>query len=73
MMSTSYLIMQRELATMDNSQIKLWQPSNANIGDVFIADWCGSCARDNDDDKESCDICMRTMAFSPSDLEYPND
>lgn len=32
--------------TLRDRKIQLWQPSNATVGDAFIADWCGTCARD---------------------------
>lgn len=53
-----------------SDKIELWQPSNGTIGAIFIADWCGTCARDIE---ENCDICSRTMIFNITAPEYPKE
>ncbi|MDD3652440.1 hypothetical protein [Immundisolibacter sp.] len=60
-----------------------FRPSNGTIGDSFIADWCGRCARDKAlregvdieecDDNEVCDIVSRTMAYRTDEPEYPSE
>jgi hypothetical protein len=60
-----------------------FQPSSGTIGESFIADWCGNCARDKAlregididevDDNERCDIVGRTMAYNVADPEYPSE
>ncbi|HMM72824.1 MAG TPA: hypothetical protein PKC22_11520 [Rhodocyclaceae bacterium] len=45
---------------------KQWIPSNGTVGEAFLEDWCGTCARDRAmregvpydecDDTERCDI-----------------
>lgn len=60
-----------------------YQPSNGTEGDCFFASWCCQCTRDKtmsegksfDDcgDDEICLIIGDTMAYSPSDPEYPSE
>jgi len=58
-----------------------YQPSNGTEGECFFASWCNQCARDKSmngekdwDDcapNEICLIISNSMAYSPSDPEYP--
>jgi hypothetical protein len=60
-----------------------FQPSNHTVGQSFIAEWCGNCARDKAlreggaldecDDNQRCDIVGRTMAYNVDDTEYPDE
>lgn len=66
-----------------STPIKLFQPSNATVGEAFIADWCGRCKHDRvmngtvilDEagDDDFCQILGATMAFSPSSEESPRE
>lgn len=58
-----------------------YQPSNGTEGEYFFESWCCHCARDKAmregadfdecDDNEKCEIIALTMAFKPTDAEYP--
>ena len=60
-----------------------YQPSSGTDGECFFATWCYHCQRDKAmleganfddcDDDEKCEIIGNTMAFKPSDPEYPKE
>lgn len=62
---------------------KLYQPSNGTEGELFIEQWCGTCARDKPssegkpfdecDDDELCSILNDTLFYSVIDSEYPSE
>lgn len=54
-------------------EIVKWKPSNHNVGDSFIHDWCGSCVRGQVNDAEPCDILARTMWLEVEDPDYPEE
>ena len=62
--------------------VKLYQPSSGTEGGGFFANWCDQCARDlpsngtkafdECEPHEICEIIELSMAYMPSDPEYPN-
>lgn len=45
-----------------------YRPSNGTEGDIFMAEWCERCARNEGD---GCMIQLRALAHSIGDPEYP--
>lgn len=54
-------------------KIKLYQPSNATDGDIFMSRFCYRCSKmpHDRDAKNQCFIVLSTMAWSVDDPEYP--
>lgn len=51
----------------------IYQPSNGTEGEVFISQWCESCAFYKDNDDKYCDILGLTFAFNTKNSNYPTE
>lgn len=48
-----------------------WRPSNGTGGDIFRADWCDKCHREQGNRK--CKIFTKTLIYDINDPEYPKE
>ena len=48
-----------------------YSPSNGTEGDIFIAQWCNSCAFYKNEDDEYCETLGLTFALDVDDSDYP--
>lgn len=57
--------------------VKLFQPCNGTAGEMFMADWCARCTKDNlnpvTGEGDGCEIIASTMALDIDDEDYPRE
>jgi hypothetical protein len=49
-----------------------YRPSNGTEGDIFLANWCESCASGSNED-DPCRVQMYAFNFNIDDDEYPSE
>ena len=62
---------------------KKYRPGNGTEGELFVASWCGTCARDHGmlkglpledcDDNQVCDIIARSYTYKVDEAGYPEE
>lgn len=52
---------------------KPFRPANGSMGEIFMAQWCKRCTKDDPDNGRFCGILTCAVVFDIDEDEYPRD